>query len=153
LIQTIGRAARNVNGEVHMYADKVTDSMANAIDETNRRREIQIAYNTANGVDPQPLRKKIADITDVLMREEVDTEALMEQLKKEPARKVGSTPMRGRKNIGSQGKDQLLATILELDAQMKQAARDLQFELAARIRDEISELKKELRQIESAGHA
>jgi excinuclease ABC subunit B len=153
LIQTIGRAARNVNGEVHMYADKVTDSMARAIDETNRRREIQVAYNTENGVDPQPLRKKIADITDVLMREEVDTEALIEQLKKEPVRKGGSTPMRGRKNIGAQGKDQLLATILELDAQMKQAARDLQFELAARIRDEIGELKKELRQIESAGHA
>ena len=153
LIQTIGRAARNVNGEVHMYADRVTESMAKAIDETNRRRDIQIAYNTANGLDPQPLRKKIADITDSLMREEVDTEALMEQLKKEPARKVGSTPMRGRKNIGSQGKDQLLSTILELDAQMKQAARDLHFELAARIRDEIAELKKELRQIESAGHA
>jgi excinuclease ABC subunit B len=153
LIQTIGRAARNVNGEVHMYADKVTDSMARAIEETNRRREIQVAYNVANGVDPQPLRKKIADITDVLMREEVDTEALIEQLKKEPARKGGSTPMRGRKNIGAQGKDQLLGTILELDAQMKQAARDLQFELAARIRDEIGELKKELRQIESAGHA
>lgn len=136
-----------------MYADRVTDSMAKAIDETNRRRDIQIAYNTANGLDPQPLRKKIADITDSLMREEVDTEALMEQLKKEPARKVGSTPMRGRKNIGSQGKDQLLSTILELDAQMKQAARDLHFELAARIRDEIAELKKELRQIESAGHA
>jgi excinuclease ABC subunit B len=153
LIQTIGRAARNVNGEVHMYADKVTDSMARAIDETNRRREIQVAYNVANGVDPQPLRKKIADITDALMREEVDTEALIEQLKKEPARKGGSTPMRGRKNIGEQGKDQLLGTILELDAQMKQAARDLQFELAARIRDEIGELKKELRQIESAGHA
>ena len=153
LIQTIGRAARNVNGEVHMYADKVTDSMTRAIDETNRRREIQVAYNVANGVDPQPLRKKIADITDALMREEVDTEALIEQLKKEPARKGGSTPMRGRKNIGAQGKDQLLGTILELDAQMKQAARDLQFELAARIRDEIGELKKELRQIESAGHA
>lgn len=153
LIQTIGRAARNVNGEVHMYADRITDSMARAIDETNRRREIQIAYNTANGVDPQPLRKKIADITDSLMREEVDTEALIEQLKKEPARKGGSVPMRGRKNIGAQGKDQLLGTILELDAQMKQAARDLQFELAARIRDEIGELKKELRQIESAGHA
>ena len=153
LIQTIGRAARNVNGEVHMYADKVTDSMARAIDETNRRRDIQVAYNVANGVDPQPLRKKIADITDVLMREEVDTEALLEQLKREPSRKGGSTPMRGRKNIGAQGKDQLLGTILELDAQMKQAARDLQFELAARIRDEIGELKKELRQIESAGHA
>jgi excinuclease ABC subunit B len=153
LIQTIGRAARNVNGEVHMYADKITDSMAKALDETNRRRDIQIAYNLANGVDPQPLRKKIADITDVLMREEVDTEALIEQLKKEPSRKVGSTPMRGRKNIGEQGKDQLLGVILELDAQMKEAARELKFELAARIRDEIGELKKELRQIESAGHA
>jgi excinuclease ABC subunit B len=153
LIQTIGRAARNVNGEVHMYADKITDSMAKALDETNRRRDIQIAYNVANGVDPQPLRKKIADITDVLMREEVDTEALIEQLKKEPSRKVGSTPMRGRKNIGEQGKDQLLGVILELDAQMKEAARELKFELAARIRDEIGELKKELRQIESAGHA
>ncbi len=153
LIQTIGRAARNVNGEVHMYADKVTDSMARALEETNRRRDIQIAYNQANGVDPQPLRKKIADITDALMREEVDTEALLEQLKKEPARKVGSTPMRGRKNIGAQGKDQLLATIVELDAQMKSAARELQFELAARIRDEIAELKRELRQFESAGHA
>lgn len=153
LIQTIGRAARNVNGEVHMYADKITDSMARALDETNRRRDIQIAYNKANGIDPQPLRKKIADITDSLMREEVDTEALLEQLKKEPARKVGSTPMRGRKNIGAQGKDQLLTTIVELDAQMKSAARELQFELAARIRDEIAELKRELRQFESAGHA
>ena len=153
LIQTIGRAARNVNGEVHMYADKVTDSMARAIDETNRRREKQVAYNKANGIDPQPIRKKIADITDALMREELDTEQLMEQLKKEPARKVASTPMRGRKNIGSQGRDQLMQTILELDSQMKEAAAELKFELAARIRDEISELKKELRQIESAGHA
>ena len=153
LIQTIGRAARNVNGEVHMYADKVTDSMARAIEETNRRREKQVAYNLANGIDPQPLRKKIADITDALMREEVDTEQLIENLKKEPARKVASTPMRGRKNIGSQGREQLLQTIMELDTQMREAAKELKFELAARIRDEISELKKELRQIESAGHA
>jgi excinuclease ABC subunit B len=153
LIQTIGRAARNVNGEVHMYADRVTDSMARAIDETNRRREKQVAYNVAHGVDPQPLRKKIADITDALMREEVDTEQLLEQLKKEPARKVGSAPMRGRKDVGSAGKAQLLETIVELDKQMRQSASDLQFELAARIRDEIAELKKELRQIESAGHA
>ncbi|MEY4994523.1 MAG: excinuclease subunit UvrB [Actinomycetota bacterium] len=153
LIQTIGRAARNVNGEVHMYADKVTDSMARAIEETNRRREKQVAYNQANGIDPQPLRKKIADITDALMREEVDTEQLIENLKKEPARKVASTPMRGRKNIGSQGREQLLQTIMELDIQMREAAKELKFELAARIRDEISELKKELRQIESAGHA
>ena len=152
LIQTIGRAARNINGEVHMYADRITDSMAKAIDETNRRREKQVAYNTANGIDPTPLRKKIADITDQLMREEVDTAQLIEELKKEPKRKT-SVPMRGRTSIGSAGKDALLSTILDLDAQMKLAASELQFELAARIRDEISELKRELRQIESAGHA
>jgi len=152
LIQTIGRAARNINGEVHMYADRVTDSMAKAIDETNRRREKQVSYNLANGIDPTPLRKKIADITDQLMREEVDTAQLIEELKKEPKRK-SSVPMRGRPNIGSAGKDALLSTILDLDAQMKGAAAELQFELAARIRDEISELKRELRQIESAGHA
>ncbi len=152
LIQTIGRAARNINGEVHMYADRVTDSMAKAIDETNRRREKQVAYNIANGIDPTPLRKQIADITDQLMREEVDTAQLIEELKKEPKRKT-SVPMRGRTNIGSAGKDALLSTILDLDAQMKLAASELQFELAARIRDEISELKRELRQIESAGHA
>ncbi len=152
LIQTIGRAARNINGEVHMYADRITDSMAKAIDETNRRREKQVAYNTANGIDPTPLRKQIADITDQLMREEVDTAQLIEELKKEPKRKT-SVPMRGRTNIGSSGKDALLSTILDLDAQMKLAASELQFELAARIRDEISELKRELRQIESAGHA
>ncbi len=152
LIQTIGRAARNINGEVHMYADRITDSMAKAIDETNRRREKQIAYNAANGIDPTPLRKQIADITDQLMREEVDTAQLIEELKKEPKRKT-SVPMRGRTNIGAAGKDALLSTILDLDAQMKLAASELQFELAARIRDEISELKRELRQIESAGHA
>lgn len=153
LIQTIGRAARNVNGEVHMYADNVTQSMARAIDETNRRRDKQIAYNKAKGIDPQPLRKKIADITDALVKEELDTEKLMEQLRKEPKRKVGSTPMRGRKAIGAEGRDQLLSTIVELDAQMKFAASELKFELAARIRDEIAELKKELRAFDAAGHA
>ena len=153
LIQTIGRAARNVNGEVHMYADVMTKSMTNAIEETNRRREKQVAFNLERGVDPQPLRKKIADITDALMREEVDTEKLMEQLRKEPKRKVGSTPMRGRKAIGKEGIDQLLDTIVDLDAQMKFAASELKFELAARIRDEIAELKKELRAFDAAGHA
>lgn len=153
LIQTIGRAARNVNGEVHMYADVMTKSMVNAIEETNRRREKQVAYNKERGVDPQPLRKKIADITDVLMREEVDTEALMEQLRKEPKRKAGSAPMRGRKAIGKEGIDQLLDAIVDLDAQMKLAAAELKFELAARIRDEIAELKKELRAFDAAGHA
>ena len=153
LIQTIGRAARNVNGEVHMYADKITASMKRAIDETNRRREKQVEYNRLNGIDPTPLRKKIADITDSLNREELDTEALMESLRKQPARKVASTPMRGRRDIGKAGSEQLLSTILELDAQMKAAAAELKFELAARIRDEIGELKRELRQFEQAGHA
>jgi excinuclease ABC subunit B len=153
LIQTIGRAARNVNGEVHMYADKVTASMKRAIDETNRRREKQVEYNRLNGIDPTPLRKKIADITDSLNREELDTEALMESLRKQPARKVASTPMRGRRDIGKAGSEQLLATIMDLDAQMKTAAAELKFELAARIRDEIGELKRELRQFEQAGHA
>lgn len=153
LIQTIGRAARNVAGEVHMYADRITDSMKRAIDETNRRRALQIEYNQKNGIDPQPLRKRIADITDALIREEVDTETLMEQLRKEPKRKVASTPMRGRKDIGKAGRDQLIQTIVELDAQMRASAAELNFELAARIRDEIAELKRELRQFEQAGHA
>ena len=153
LIQTIGRAARNVAGEVHMYADRITDSMKRAIDETNRRRALQIEYNKKNNIDPQPLRKKIADITDALIREEVDTETLMEQLRKEPKRKVASTPMRGRKDIGKAGRDQLIQTIVELDAQMRASAAELNFELAARIRDEIAELKRELRQFEQAGHA
>lgn len=153
LIQTIGRAARNVAGEVHMYADRVTDSMKKAIDETNRRREIQIEYNRANNIDPQPLRKKIADITDALVREELDTETLMEQMKKAPKGKTSISPIRGRKDIGRAGREQLIQTIMELDAQMRASAASLNFELAARIRDEIAELKRELRQFDAAGHA
>ncbi len=153
LIQTIGRAARNVGGEVHMYADRITDSMKRAIDETNRRREIQVAYNKEKGIDPQPLRKKIADITDALVREEVDTEVLMEQMRKAPKGKTSVSPIRGRKDIGKAGKEQLIQTIMELDAQMKACAAELNFELAARIRDEIAELKRELRQFDAAGHA
>ncbi len=153
LIQTIGRAARNVAGEVHMYADRVTDSMKRAIDETNRRREIQIEYNRANNIDPQPLRKKIADITDALVREEVDTETLMEQMKKAPKGKTSVSPIRGRRDIGRAGREQLIQTIMELDAQMRASAASLNFELAARIRDEIAELKRELRQFDAAGHA
>ncbi len=153
LIQTIGRAARNVGGEVHMYADRITDSMKRAIDETNRRREIQIEYNRANGIDPQPLRKKIADITDSLVREEVDTEALMEQMRRTPKGKTSVSPIRGRKDIGRAGREQLIQTILELDGQMRASAAALNFELAARIRDEIAELKRELRQFDAAGHA
>jgi len=152
LIQTIGRAARNVNGEVHMYADRITDSMRRAIDETNRRRELQVAYNTANGVDPQPLRKKIADITDQLMREEADTAALLSSA---GVKSDGRTavPMRGRPQIAGKGHAEILAIIADLDSQMRAAAKELRFELAARIRDEIAELKRDLRQMEQAGHA
>ena len=154
LIQTIGRAARNVNGEVHMYADNITDAMAKAIDETDRRRAKQVAYNLERGVDPQPLRKKIADITDQILREEEDTAALIEQSKGKRS-KDGKTaiPMRGRKGIAGMAYDQIMCLIIELDVQMKNAAAELQFELAGRIRDEISELKHELRQMEKAGHA
>ena len=154
LIQTIGRAARNVNGEVHMYADNITDAMAKAIDETDRRRTKQVAYNKEKGVDPQPLRKKIADITDQILREEADTAALIEQSKGK-RNKDGKTsiPMRGRKGIAGMAYDEIMSIIIDLDAQMKSAAAELQFELAARIRDEISELKHELRQMEKAGHA
>jgi excinuclease ABC subunit B len=139
LIQTIGRAARNVNGQVHMYADKITPSMAKAIDETNRRRAKQVAYNLAQGVDPQPLRKKIADITDLLSREDADTQTLLESGSLKKAR----TPA---------GVD--LATLIqELTDQMHVAAGELQFELAARLRDEISDLKREFRGMQTAGQA
>ncbi len=138
LIQTIGRAARNVSGQVHMYADKITDSMRQAIDETQRRRQKQIAYNKAHGIDPQPLRKKIADVTDMLARQEADTEKVLQ-------------------NINVSGKNKIPNNIIELanlidtlTQEMKSAASQLQFELAARLRDEINELKKELRQMKDA---
>lgn len=153
LIQTIGRAARNVNGEVHMYADVMTASMTRAIDETNRRREKQVAYNKTMGVDPQPLRKKIADITDSLQREEIDTEQLIKQMSEMSNKKTARQKTKGRPAIGAAGQKQIMGTIIELDVQMKSAASELKFELAARIRDEISELKKELRAFEAAGHA
>ncbi|MEY4390887.1 MAG: hypothetical protein RLZZ400_630 [Actinomycetota bacterium] len=154
LIQTIGRAARNINGEVHMYADNVTDAMKQAIDETDRRRAKQVLYNTERGIDPQPLRKKIADITDQILREEADTAELIEQSKKKrPRDGKAQAPARGRKGIASMAYDEIMELVIDLDAQMKNAAAELQFELAARIRDEISELKYELRQMEKAGHA
>jgi excinuclease ABC subunit B len=140
LIQTIGRAARNVSGEVHMYADKVTASMARAIDETNRRREKQVAYNTANGIDPTPLRKKIGDITDLLAREDADTDKLLQDAR---------LPTRARTLAGRD----LVDLIRDLTEQMHIAAGELQFELAARYRDEVSELKKELRGMQEAGQA
>ncbi len=153
LIQTIGRAARNINGQVHMYADNITDSMARAIDETNRRREKQVEYNRAMGVDPQPLRKKIADITDQILREEQDTAELLEKSKQRRTRDGKPVvPVKARKGIAGMAYDEILSIVVDLDEQMKLAARELKFELAARLRDEISELKRELRQMERAGH-
>jgi excinuclease ABC subunit B len=150
LIQTIGRAARNVSGEVHMYADVMTDSMRNAIEETDRRREKQIAYNTERGIDPQPLRKKIADITDQLMREAANTAELLDGRKGLKSR--APTPNLKREGLAAAGGNDLESIIADLNTQMLQAAAELKFELAARLRDEVSDLKKELRQMEQAGH-
>jgi excinuclease ABC subunit B len=164
LIQTIGRAARNINGEVHMYADKITNAMERAIDETNRRREKQVAYNTANGIDPQPLRKKIADILDAIIREDADTAELLGGGGRQQSR--GKSPVPGlssKARAAAQGAGQpspgakgaargdLVALIGELTEQMHAAAAELQFEAAARLRDEIKELKRELRGMEQAG--
>ncbi|MBE0011643.1 excinuclease ABC subunit UvrB [Arthrobacter sp. AET 35A] len=155
LIQTIGRAARNVSGEVHMYADRITDSMAKAIDETNRRREIQVAYNLKHGVDPQPLRKRIADITDSIAQEDADTRALLEETgRKRKGGKTakGGTPVR-HDGLAAVPAEDLTDLISQLTDQMHSAAADLHFELAARLRDEVGDLKKELRQMQTAGHA
>ncbi|MEV0584937.1 excinuclease ABC subunit UvrB [Nonomuraea sp. NPDC050310] len=158
LIQTIGRAARNVSGQVHMYADKVTPSMERAIDETNRRRAKQVAYNEANGIDPQPLRKKIADILDSLQREDADTEQLMGSGRQQSR---GKAPVPGfvakasgqhaKAIAGELPRAQMESLIDSLTEQMHQAAADLQFEVAARLRDEIKELKRELRDMREAG--
>jgi excinuclease ABC subunit B len=147
LIQTIGRAARNVAGQVHMYADKITPSMAAAIDETNRRREKQVAYNTERGIDPQPLRKKIADLTDLLAREDADTTALVS--KAGGRRPTSPVPLSAEKSrdLGAMPSSELASLISELTDQMHSAAAELQFELAARLRDEIADLKKSLRQM------
>jgi excinuclease ABC subunit B len=152
LIQTIGRAARNVSGEVHMYADNITRSMALAIDETNRRRAKQVAYNLERGVDPQPLRKKIADITDLINRESEDTSDLLASEK--GAGKGGSGMLSvglNAKGVISLPRKELVALIGSLTDQMRSAAADLQFEVAGKLRDEIRILKKELRSMEEAG--
>lgn len=147
LIQTIGRAARNVSGEVHMYADNMTKSMTNAIDETNRRRAKQVAYNTEHGIDPTPLRKKIADITDLIAKEIDDTDDLTATSKK-----IGFTSGIHSKNAHSLPRQELIALIESLTLQMKSAASELSFELAARLRDEIRELKRELKGMQEAGN-
>ena len=165
LIQTIGRAARNVSGEVHMYADNITDSMTQAIDETERRRAKQIAYNEEHGIDPQPLRKKIADILDQVYREADDTEAAESvpiggsgrnssrgrRAQGEAGRPAGSSGIVEGRDVSSMPRAELADLIKELTNQMMAAARDLQFELAARLRDEIADLKKELRGMDAAG--
>jgi excinuclease ABC subunit B len=159
LIQTIGRAARNVSGQVHMYADKITPSMASAIDETDRRRDKQIAHNEANGISPEPLRKKIHDILDDIYREAEDTEnsrvgGAARQLSRGKA-PVKETRSRSRVGAGpsreGMARADLAQLIQELNDQMLAAARELQFELAARIRDEVVDLKKELRGMDAAG--
>ena len=146
LIQTIGRAARNVGGQVHMYADKITPSMAAAIDETNRRRAKQVAYNTERGIDPQPLRKKIADLTDLLAREDADTDVLV--AKAGGRRGTAPVPVAQReRDLGAMPSTELAGLVSELTEQMHAAAAELQFEVAARLRDEIADLKKTLRQM------
>lgn len=151
LIQTIGRAARNVSGEVHMYADNLTPAMAQAIDETNRRRAKQVAYNTKHGIDPKPLRKRIADITDSIVQEADDSEFLKQDLKGKVKYSEGAS-VGIRPNSGeSLPRQELLALIESLTEQMKNAASELQFEVAARLRDEVRELKRELRGMEEAG--
>jgi excinuclease ABC subunit B len=162
LIQTIGRAARNVSGQVHMYADSVTPSMRRAIDETDRRRAKQVAYNTEHGIDPTPLRKRIADILDQLVREDADTEKLIGGSGRQQSR--GKTPVPGLSSRvrasasgagegegGGAARGDLIALIAQLTDQMHTAAAELQFEVAARIRDEIRELKQELRGMQAAG--
>ncbi|MER6107392.1 excinuclease ABC subunit UvrB [Streptomyces hirsutus] len=169
LIQTIGRAARNVSGQVHMYADKITPAMEKAIDETNRRREKQVAYNRAKGIDPQPLRKKINDIVSQIAREDIDTEQLLgsgyRQAKKDgggakaPVPALGAKAAKGAKGRAKGAESvptdrpaaELAGEIEELTARMRAAAADLQFEIAARLRDEVSEMKKELRQMREVG--
>jgi excinuclease ABC subunit B len=167
LIQTIGRAARNVSGQVHMYADKMTPSMQRAIDETNRRRDKQVAYNRERGIDPQPLRKRIADILDQLVREDADTEKLLGGSGRQQSRGKAPVPglssrakaaaaaaagaRRGDQEQGGPAREDLVGLITELTEQMHTAAAELQFEIAARLRDEIRELKHELRGMQAAG--
>jgi excinuclease ABC subunit B len=165
LIQTIGRAARNVSGQVHMYADTITDSMRRAIDETNRRRAKQVAYNTERGVDPQPLRKKINDILERVYAEASDTSDTVavqvggsgrnasrgKRAAGEPGRARGSAGVLEGRDTASMPRAELADLVQQLTDQMMGAARELQFELAARLRDEIADLKKELRGMDAAG--
>jgi excinuclease ABC subunit B len=160
LIQTIGRAARNVSGEVHMYADKVTPAMRTAIDETDRRRAKQVAYNVERGLDPMPLRKKLASILDDLVREANEAQG---GSGRSQSRGKSAGPGHGRgaatgaaagrhvAELASLPRADLANLIQQLDDQMHEAARELQFEVAGRLRDEINDLKRELRGMQAAG--
>ena len=159
LIQTIGRAARHVSGEVHMYADAITPSMERAIGETNRRREKQVAYNTEKGLDPQPLRKRIADILDDIVRDTASDELIGGSGRQQSR---GKTPLPGMASrsesagkhaaeLAGMPRHDLAQLIQQLQDQMHAAAEELQFELAARLRDEVNELKRELRAMDGAG--
>ena len=158
LIQTIGRAARHVSGEVHMYADSITPSMQKAIEETNRRRDKQIAYNAERGVDPQPLRKRIADILDDIVRGEegelIGGSGRAQSRGKTPVPGMASkSPTAGQHaaELAGMPKAELALLIQQLQDQMHDAAAELHFELAARLRDEVNELKKEFRAMVAAG--
>ena len=150
LIQTIGRAARNVSGQVHMYAETITDQMQYAIDETTRRRAKQVAYNEAHGIDPTPLRKKIGDITDLIAKEDADTAALLGSGRRQSRGGRGVSVVLDRAEHRSLAEGELADLITQLTEQMHAAAEELQFELAARLRDEVADLKKELRQMTEA---
>jgi excinuclease ABC subunit B len=132
LIQIIGRAARNVDGQVLMYADKVTDSMQRAINETNRRRHLQVIYNEEHGIDPQTIRKRVSDILELL------------QSNQAPAAERRRREVDVRRTLDLAG-DDLARLILSLEEEMHEAAKDLRFEYAARLRDEVNELRREMR--------
>ncbi|WP_349827934.1 excinuclease ABC subunit UvrB [Brevibacterium litoralis] len=164
LIQTIGRAARNVHGEVHMYADRMTPSMQQAIEETERRREIQQRHNEEHGITPQPLTKKINDITERLQREDEDTRELLTEFDYGKGKRGFNSTLTDEQRAKAQSAaaaagtvvqptDDLVELIATLTEQMHTAAAELQFELAARLRDEMADLKKELRQMQREGHA
>jgi excinuclease ABC subunit B len=138
LVQTIGRAARNVEGQVIMYADNVTDSMRRAISETNRRRALQMEFNTAHGIDPQTIRKKVSDILELLQSR--DAPAVDRRKRQVAPRPALDLPA-----------DDLGRLIRSLEEEMREAARELRFEYAARLRDEVLELRRELKDMAEAG--
>jgi excinuclease ABC subunit B len=137
-VQTIGRAARNVEGQVIMYADDVTDSMRRAISETNRRRALQTEFNAAHGIDPQTIRKKVSDILELLQSR--DAPAVDRRKRQVAPRPALDLPA-----------DDLGRLIRSLEEEMREAARELRFEYAARLRDEVMELRRELKEMAEAG--